>query len=140
MSAIEFTLKPSRILFSLLLFLHLGAIMIIVWIVNSYLLMTILIAMVVISLLQLLRRYVFLKTKTAIIYGQKKTQEDWSLQDNQKTEYTGRLSQSCICNRHFVLLNFIIPQKRFKQPLIIWYDAVDTDTFRRLRYHLKFTV
>jgi hypothetical protein len=136
----HFSIKSSRILFMLLLLLHAGAI-VIAWTLTMPIAVSIIITTgCLVSLWFNLHKHVFrTKDKQAIVKLWPEQDGKWQLQNVKGEIYSGELSGGSVKTNAFVLLNFKIPNKRFKLPVVIWRDALDADSFRRLRVLLNFT-
>jgi toxin CptA len=133
-----YVLKPSRFLFTLLLLLHAGAVAITWWMTPVALALLITMGCLA-SWWSTMQRHVSRKTAKAIVKLWPTQDSKWELESYSGKIYSGELGNGSVRSKWFVLLNFKIPHKRFQLPVLIWRDALDTDSFRRLRVLLRFT-
>ncbi len=134
-----FTLKPSHTFFVLLLLLHAGAIVIAWCLVMPIILSLIITVSCLVSLWRALQQHVVRKSDKAIVKLWRGQDGKWQLQRYDGSVESGELGDGSIRSNTFVLLNFKMQNKRFKLPVLIWRDALDADSFRRLRVLLRFT-
>jgi hypothetical protein len=130
-------LRPSLYLLALLLFLHGGALAIIWYLSVPLLLAAIITVLCLFSLWQTLAIHVLRNSKKAITQLRKENDGQWELKTRSGKVFSARLRGDSICTTHCVLLNFRIAGKHLPLSVVIWRDAVDNESFRRLRGQLR---
>ncbi|NCN23076.1 MAG: hypothetical protein COZ77_02095 [Gallionellales bacterium CG_4_8_14_3_um_filter_54_18] len=133
----QFVLKPSRVFTSMLIIMHLLA-LVSVWLINGApgrcLALSLLIG---ISLLYCLYRYALLRDKSAWL----------SFSINQKRvlintrggdEWVGDIMHRTLVTSHCVVLSVSLDERKFPVSQVIFWDAMPVEAFRQLRVRLKY--
>jgi hypothetical protein len=136
MPPLTLNLKPSPTLSTLLVILHGGAIGILWYMPIPILLASTLTGLCGISLGITLCRHTLRITNKAIVQLWEEPANNWKLKDRSGRIYLGTLSGDVLRTTQCVLLRFNVFHSRFKLPIIIWRDALDDDSFRRLRIQM----
>lgn len=134
----QFDLQPSYFLAFLLIFIHLGAIAILFFLDFVYWFIFIFSICALTHLAFTLWRVAFRFGSRAIIRVSPQRDGSWRLVDRAGDVWHGELQSDSIRTRFFILLIFRVSEKRFSLPLILPWDALDKQNFRRLRVSLLF--
>jgi hypothetical protein len=130
---LQFDLRPSYCLAALLLMIHISAIAILFALSCVYWFIFIVFLFSFAHLSFTLSHFAFRITSRAIIRISPQRDGTWRLVDRKGEEWRGELENDSIRTRYFVLLIFKIIGKRFAVPLILPWDTLDKQNFRRLR-------
>lgn len=84
------------------------------------------------------RQYVCLKGRKAVIQLSQRHAHFWQLETAEGERFLARLAGESICTPWLVVLNFRQPKQWFATSVVIPRDAMDADSFRRLRVRLRF--
>lgn len=136
MANLSFTLKSSRLLFIWLLLIHGGAIMILFCLPLAWWFTGILLSGCLLSLYYNIRVHAWRNHKTTINKFWRTETNQWQLQDNHGAIYPAELRKDHLRTRYWVLLNFQRSKPHARKSLLIPRDALDVESFRRIRVHL----
>jgi len=128
-------LRPSNTLAGILLLLHLGAVLIVFFVVYPGWLRLGLFSVCVWSLWSNLRQHAWRNADKAIISFVEQYDE-WYLIDRAKNKYSATLCGDSIVTPYFAILNFRRERRTIKS-IVILPDTIQRDSFRRLRVHLR---
>jgi hypothetical protein len=132
----QFDLQPSYFLALLQIFIHLGAIAILFFLNFVYWFIFVFSICTITHLAFTLWRTAFRLGSRAIIRVSQQRDGSWQLVDRAGDAWQGTLQNDSIRTRFFILLIFSVREKRFSVPLILPWDALDKQNFRRLRVSL----
>jgi len=136
-SPLQLELKPSRLLFSIVLALHTIALLMIYLLpVNS--LLKLFTALLVISTFMYFVYYqAFRKSAKAIIKVIWDASDEWFLVTRSGEQMPANLVGDSFSHPRLAVLNFKIPEHFFQKRVVLLRDNVDENLFRRLRVRLK---
>lgn len=95
-------------------------------------------ALCLLNLVDSWRKYVSLKGQRVITKLWQRNSRFWQLETAQGERFIAKLSGESICTPLLVVLNFRRPKQWFATSVVIPKDAMDADSFRRLRVRLRF--
>lgn len=137
MQLLPISLRPSRNLICLLVFIHLGAILCVclsaapIWLKLPALFIT------GFSFLLTIKRYGLLQHPSAIVALWTAATGEWYLRAQNGKVYSAHLQGSTLLTRSLVIMNFKRIDKWFGQTVILLPDTLEATTFRRLRAYLR---
>ncbi len=129
-------LKPSYLFAGILLFIHLGAVIALMFLALSWFVLLPIILIVLIHFLSSVRRYALLLSAKSIIKLWPKEKNEWVLQDKTGNYYPVKLRGNSYRSLYLVVLNFIGQNNNKKLAVIILPDNLPEASFRRLRAQL----
>jgi hypothetical protein len=132
----QFDLQPSYFLALLLVFIHLGAMAILFFLSFKYSVILIFSIFCISHLSFTLWHTAFRFSSRGIIRLSPQRDGSWLLFDRAGEVWNGELQNDSIRSRYFILLIFKVSGKRFSVPLILPWDVLDKQNFRRLRVNL----
>jgi len=128
-------LKPSYWLTAFFVFTHLGAMLAVVSLPLPWFVILPLVILVLLNLINNLRRYALQLSSVAIIKIFPK-QDAWLLQDKQGNWWQAKLAENSFYSLYWIVLNFKRMDVKKKISIIILPDSLEKDSFRRLRAKL----
>lgn len=132
----QFELQFSFCSLLFFVFIHLGAIVVIAFLIMSLLIKILLIILVLISLIFVISFHVIRCLPFAIVKFKSQEKNIWVLQNKRGHIFEAVLRGNSICTVYFVLLNFKVSASKFFS-VIIFPDSMGGDDFRKLRIQLR---
>jgi len=129
-------LKPSYWLTAILLFIYLGAIAVVISLSSDWFVILPLSMLVIIDLINNLRRYALQISPKSIVQVIPK-QEEWLLLDKQGKVWQGKLTENSFRSLYLIILNFKLINTKGKKTVIIFPDSLDQKNFRQLCAQLQ---
>jgi toxin CptA len=135
-STLHIRLRPSRVLALVLLFMHGGAMAVMVPAGLSPWLTLLISAGIVTSLVHTLKAHALLRARNAVVQLVWDAEGEWTLLTAAGQSFKARLLPTTYLHPHVVILNFRRDHRWGSRAVVVLPDAVDADTFRRLRVRL----
>lgn len=123
---------PSRIYIALMLFVHLGAMAVIIPLNFHWAIKVVLWIVLLASLLSVIKK----QGKGNVRCLSWKEDSDWVLSQEDGTEVEARLLTTTYVNPWLVVLNFKMLEDNRQRSVSLFRDALDQETFRKLRVRL----
>ena len=130
-------LSSSLALSSLLLFLHLGAIVVFLMLALSIVIKILVVMIVLISLYYNTRLHSLLRSDRSIVSLRWLDDNEWQLMQCDGVNYQAHLNMNSYLHPKLTVLNFNLVGSKKKRTVMIFSDAIDKDSFRRLRVRLR---
>ena len=136
-SPLTIEVRRSRQLLALLLFAHIGALLLI-WALSISLWLILLIALLIVtSLLYSVKRHYLRNSHNAIVHAVWDADENWHLSLANGSTVIARLLPDTYIHPWLVVLNFVSQNPSKKYSLLLLPDSLDASTLRRLRVRLR---
>ena len=133
---IHLRMRPSRVLGLMVLTIHAAALTVVPALVVPFLGKLLLSLAVVGSLIQNLRRHVFLLSPMSIIQMVWQRSGEWSLMQRNGDVIEASLLPSTFVHHHLIVLNFRLDHPWQRPSVVLFDDAASAGTLRQLRVRL----
>jgi len=130
-------LTPSVFFLSLLCLFHLVGIAVLLMLDLSVVIKILVIIFVLISLYYNLSLHPLLRAKYSIIALRWLDENEWQLTQRDGEKIYAHLNMNSYRHPLLVVLNFNIAGSKINRSVIIFFDAIDGNTFRQLRVRLR---
>ena len=129
-------LKPSNSFKHFITFIHLGAIIAVLFLTINILIKLMIIIICLVSLCYALFKYVYLWNQSSIIKisadNDKNCRENWRIKNNTGEELVATLSGDSLITGFLLILNFRVIKKNRRRSVVIFKDSVGQKTFHEL--------
>ncbi len=138
-SPLHLEIKPSRFLFYFLIALHLFA-FILLWFLPLFIAWQVLISIfIIVGGIYSVKSYATKQLPSSVVGLVWDADEQWFIQTQEGKTQPVILNGNSYVHPKFTLLNFKQENKWFSKAVILLWDNVDENSFRRLRVRLKIT-
>lgn len=132
----HFILHPSRYFMGLLLLIHIGAMLLVITLPLKWWAYLLIAIVLFVSLIYHIQKHVYYHFAKSIKGLTNVEPKIWHLTQRNGEMLNAILQGDSVITRHFLILNFKVPQKKnayLKRSIVVFNDAMGATAFRQLR-------